>query len=142
MIHKRREAMNNIDLIFAETRLIRGMNSFDISLSIFDEFFPVEAFEFAIKAIIRTIFLNGIRNLSGIPHDFFRHTADIDTCATQITRFNQSTFFAIRCSTIHRCNSATPSTNCNIVIMFRHEGPRSIFKLFCLRCTLACKRSK
>ena len=121
-INKFGKAVDHVNFIVAQSTFIGLMDTVDIGGAAFDQFAPIELIHRGIKTIIRAIQMDCFRDLRGVPHYFFRHTTHVYAGAAQILGFNQRTFLAIHGRTVDGSNTAAATANCEIVIMFSHQG--------------------
>ena len=121
-IDKTGEAFNHIDLIFAQHVIVGGVDTIDIGATAGDQFVPVEVIDSGIKTVIRTIQMDGFTDLRRMPHDFFRHAADVHAGTAQVFGFNQRALLAVHSGTVNGGDTAAAAANGDIVIMLAHES--------------------
>ncbi len=119
-VHKTSEALNDIDVIFAQHVVIRRMNAVDIGGAARHQLLPVEMVDGGVKAVIRAIQMDRLGDLRGVPHDFFRYAAHVDAGAAQRFGFNQGAFLAVHGRTVDRSDTATAAADGEVVVVSGH----------------------
>ena len=121
-IDKTGEAFNDIDLVFAQHVIVRGVDTIDIGATAGDQLIPVEVINCGIKTVIRAIQMDGFTDLRRMPHHFLRYAADVHAGAAQVFGFNQRTLLAVHSGTVNGGDTAAAAANGDIVIMLAHES--------------------
>ena len=99
-INKGGKAFDHFNLVVAQYVVVCSVNAFDIGFTVLYQLTPLEACHVHIEAVILSIKVYGFSNLRTMPHDFFGHTADINTGSSQCFGFNQGNLCAIHSSSI------------------------------------------
>ena len=111
-------------LIVAQHPVVRGMNARYVRLTVLNQRRPVKFIYRYIKAVIRTVLMNGFCYLGAVPHSFFRHTAHIYTGTAHRFCFNKQDFLAVFCCPVGRGNTATAAANTDIVKLLHRKFSR------------------
>ncbi len=131
------EALDDVDVVFAQHVIVRGVNTIDVGAAVFHQRLPAEMVYCGIKAVIRTVEMDSLGDLRRVPHHFFRNTTHIHAGAAQLFGFNQGAFLAIHSGTVNRGDAAAAAANGEIVIVSCHgvcpSGCKSLVRIVTLR---------
>ncbi|MNS52580.1 hypothetical protein D3C72_852990 [compost metagenome] len=119
-INETRKATDHIDIVFAQHVVIRSMDAVNVSGTAGNQLVPVEVINGGVETVIRAVHMDGLADLRGVPHHFFRYTTDVHAGAAQLFGFNQRTFLAVHGCTVNRGDTAAAAANGDVVIMLAH----------------------
>src|SRR5690554_3377476 len=108
--YKLGKTFNKLNAIAFKTALVTTMNALNIGFPVFYQPSPVKAFLLEVKTV-RFRILNGFGNVSTVPHDFFRYTANVNASATNGFCFNYSSCCASNCGAVGRGYTTTACAN-------------------------------
>ena len=119
-VHKAGETVDNVNVIFTQHVVVRGVNAVDVGGTAGDQFVPVEVVDGGVKAVVRAVHMDSFTDLRRMPHHFLRYTAHVHAGAAQRFGFNQRALLAVHGRTVDGGDAAAAAADCDVVIMLSH----------------------
>ena len=120
-VHKAGETVDNVDVIFTQHVVVRGVNTVDVGGTAGDQFVPVEVVDGGVKAVVRAIHMDSFTDLRRMPHHLFRYTTHVHAGAAQRFGFNQRTLLAVHGRAVDGGDAAAATADGDVVIMLSHS---------------------